>query len=119
MTEITPEQLATMARAMGHEVEIDVSGGYGVHRVLIIPGRANGSSWAQVFNPLADAAQAWEVLCWLLDPCKHNSVNCFYVRVILDGPKGADGHEFPHNNTPSDLRRAVVTAAIRVAEDAK
>ena len=97
---ISAEQLATLARAMGYEVSIDSHGGYGVVRVVMGSGG--------VFNPMADAAQAWDVLAWL------DRVNdCFTLGV---GYVASNMQRVNHNQTPTDLRRAVVTAAVRVAE---
>jgi hypothetical protein len=123
---MTPDQLATLARAMGYEVEIDATGGYGVTRVLLCEKATTtyevGSGEPvrdyirkTVFRPHEDAAQAWEVLCWLLGRIRthidHRSVVCWYSNDILLC-------EYDHNNTPDTIRRAIVEAAVRVAEAA-
>lgn len=138
---MTPTQLATLARAMGYDVEIDATGGYGVTRVLLCEKTTTtyevGSSepivdyiHKTVFRPHEDAAQAWEVLCWLLSQEPKNADKNDYcvievtptgVYAMNYGHYGTDGWAMwfvPHNNTPADLRRAIVEAAVRVAEAA-
>jgi hypothetical protein len=97
--ELTPEQLATLAVKMGYEVALDETGGYDVKRVLTFKPCAGNT----VVRPQSDSEQGWEVLCWLMntDPLAHWELS-------------TDGNE-----TGDNLRRAVVTAACRVAEDAK
>ncbi len=97
---MTPDQLATLARAMGYEVEIDATGGYGVVRVVLSTGG--------IFRPHDDAAQAWEVLAWL------DRVNdCF---TLGPGYVAANFQRVNHDKTAQGLRRAIVEAAVRVAE---
>lgn len=120
---MTPTQLATLARAMGYEVALDDTGGYNVKRVLTFKPCAGNT----VFRPHDDAAQAWEVLAWLLsqEP-KYADKNDICVIEVTStgvyamnyGHYGTDGWAMwfvPHNNTPADLRRAIVEAAARVA----
>lgn len=121
---MTPNHLATLARAMGYEVEIDATGGYGVERVVLNKPCGN----LNVFRPHEDAAQAWEVLCWLLSQEPKNADKNDYcvievtptgVYAMNYGHYGTDGWAMwfvPHNNTPADLRRAIVESAVRVAE---
>jgi hypothetical protein len=118
---MTPTQLATLARAMGYEVEIDDTAGAGVVRVLIrddsgkcpYPRRT-------VFRPHDDAAQAWDVLCWLLErSCVsiHMLKQCLAKgHIHVDRAHGEEDLQIQVNNTPADLRRAIVEAAVRVAE---
>lgn len=80
-----------LARAMGYETRTDFPG-YGVTRVLIKVGELG--SW-QVFNPLADGLQCFEVLAWTINQ------------------SASDADEKP---TGLDLMRAVCDAAERVVE---
>ena len=80
-----------------------------------------------VFNPMSDAAQGWDVHAWLLapsmamaDPQKRffvvTSWNVQRMRHVADIDEPVVCWSVGHNGTPTDLRRAVVTAAVRVAE---
>lgn len=118
---MTPDKLATLARAMGYEVEIDATGGYGVERVLLCEKATTtyevGSGepivdyiLKTVFRPHDDAAQAWEVLAWL------DRVNeCF---TLGPGYVAANFQRVNHDKTAQGLRRAIVEAAVWVAEAA-
>ena len=125
---MTPDQLATLARAMGYEVEIDATGGYGVERVIAmkqstpakritVDGEDAMSYFMSrtVFRPHDDAAQALEVLCWLLAQERCNTVEDECVR-FYPSEDDCDSIRVDHNNTPPDIRRAIVEAAVRVAE---
>ncbi len=110
---MTPDKLATLASAMGYEVEIDATGGYGVVRVMLNKPCAN----LNVFRPHEDAAQAWEVLAWLLTRDGHNHVSSREARIAWTNEDGTrEGRGFKHNNTPADTILAIVEAAVRVAE---
>jgi hypothetical protein len=105
MSDITPEQLAKLAVKMGHEnVTIDESGGYGVRRVVIDSGA--------IFNPIAIAPQAIAIWCWLVA----------HHRATDEGGVVEFRQRGPHRggiayHKPDEWVAAVVTAAVRVAED--
>jgi len=117
MKEPTIEQLATLARAMGYTVTLDDSGGYGVVRVI-----ANEC----IFRPNEDALQAWDVIAWMCS--LELDVGGFKAGTFVSvGPQSVDIEEwlagyrkelesFPHDGTAAGIHRAVVDAAIRVAE---
>lgn len=97
---IEPARLLGLATAMGLAARLDDTGGYGVVRVVLEGGG--------VFNPLEDGGHGWEVLNWL------DRVNdCF---TLGPGYVAACFQRVNHNGTPTDLRRAVVEAACRVAK---
>ncbi len=107
---MTPDQLATLARAMGYEVGIDDRAGYGVIRVMVSrPSCHVGTVLTEVFRPHDDAAQAWEVLAWM---CKEDVTA--YVTTAAVHYNGTE--RINHNGTNTDIRRAIVEAAVRVAE---
>lgn len=116
MTDPTPDDLATLAREMGHTVTLDDSGGYGVVRLIATSPRGG----QMVFRPHESAAQAWEVMAWLM-----RSVNCNRYRqgfiemrplAIALGQSAEDDTFIDHDGTAAGIRRAVVEAAIRVAK---
>ena len=107
MTDPTPDDLATLASAMGYTVTLDDSGGYGVVRV-VIDGGFYGVSSRSVFCPHLDAAQAWEVMAWLAEHRKLPTIAHRHMQV--------DGLPYRHDGTAAGIRRAVVEAAIRVAK---
>lgn len=126
MTDPTPDDLATLARAMGYTVTLDDSGGYGVVRV-VIDGGFYGVSSRSVFCPHLDAAQAWEVMAWLLaqtrqfddDEGRFFTVTPYNVqRQRWDDLYGETVicSTVGHDCTAAGIRRAVVEAAIRVAK---
>lgn len=134
---MTPTQLATLARAMGYDVEIDATGGYGVTRVLLCEKTTTtyevGSSepivdyiHKTVFRPHEDAAQAWEVLAWLMraansNAFRHGSVDLrplsLVIGISITGDEGCAIY-FDHDGTAAGIRRAIVEAAVMVAEAA-
>ena len=133
---MTTQELATLAEAMGFKVRIDTSAGYDVTRVLVKRDSINPDTGGTeqrecVFRPHEDAAQAFEVLCWLMarvPACGDANDECNFeigkhaVYAMNYGHYGSDPWvmwSFEHNNTPPDLRRAIVAAAVRVAEGMK
>ena len=131
MTDPTPDDLATLARAMGYTVTLDDSGGYGVVRVMtertVMPTYEIGSGddirrqvVRSVFCPHLDAAQAWEVMAWLMRRnciAVHGMPHCIAKgTVCVEGPVDDDGEIAEHDGTAAGIRRAVVEAAIRVAK---
>lgn len=123
---MTPEQLATLARAMGYEVEIDATGGYGVERVVLIE-RVSAhyevgggdppcmTTRRTVFRPHEDAAQALDVMAWL--DSNHGIQIVRGEFRVYHGDTGR-GYFENHNGTMDSIRRAIVEAAVRVAEAA-
>lgn len=127
MTDPTPDDLATLARAMGYTVTLDDSGGYGVVRV-IYEYQFHGVTLRAAFNPTHDAAQAWEVMAWLMN---QKPLHYFdgderqswfellsagiYKMVFCEGEHIAV-QSWMHYGTAAGIRRAVVEAAIRVAK---
>lgn len=113
MKEPTVEQLATIARAIGYTVTLDNSGGYGVVRLIATSPRGG----QMVFRPHESAAQAWEVIAWLMaeDPCSRLESDCIFFD---DGSRDYERLLLreDHDGTAAGIRRAVVDAAIRVAE---
>ena len=126
MTDPTPDDLATLASAMGYTVTLDDSGNAGVVRVLIRKG--SNLRTRAVFCPHLDAAQAWEVMAWLIKSDNFHSigpqnVNSLgdYARVMSrnNPDRWVDKRQmlsFAHDGTAAGIRRAVVEAAIRVAK---
>lgn len=118
MKEPTVEQLATLARAMGHTVKLDDSGGYGVVQVLV--SETIDSAHSQVFRPHESTAQAFEVLAWLMRRnciAIHGMPHCIAKgTVCVEGPVDDDSEITEHDGTAAGIRRAVVDAAISVAE---
>lgn len=121
---MTPTQLATLARAMGYDVEIDATGGYGVTRVLLCEKTTTtyevGSSepivdyiHKTVFRPHEDAAQALDVMAWL--DSNHGIQIVRGEFRVYHGNTGR-GYFENHNGTMDSIRRAIVEAAVRVAE---
>lgn len=119
MTDQTPDDLATIARAMGYTVTLDDSGGYGVVRV-IYEYQFHGVTLRAAFNPTHDAAQAWEVMAWLMRRnciAVHGMPHCIAKgTVCVEGPVADDSEITEHDGTAAGIRRAVVEAAIRVAK---
>jgi len=127
MTDPTPDDLATLARAMGYTVTLDDSGGYGVVRV-VIDGGFYGVSSRSVFCPHLDAAQAWEVMAWLIKSGHFHSIGTKNVNTLGDYARVMSRNNpdrwvdkrqmlsFAHDGTAAGIRRAVVEAAIRVAK---
>ena len=119
MTDPTPDDLATLARAMGYTVTLDDSGNAGVVHV-VIDGGFYGVSSRSVFCPHLDAAQAWEVMAWLMRRnciAVHGMPHCIAKgTVCVEGPVDDDGEIAEHDGTAAGIRRAVVEAAIRVAK---
>ena len=117
MTDPTPDDLATIASAMGYTVTLDDSGGYGVVRVIYTDARRN---FRGVFDPNNDSAQAWEVMAWLMRRnciAVHGMPHCIAKgTVCVEGPVDDDGEIAEHDGTAAGIRRAVVEAAIRVAK---
>ena len=112
---ITPEHLLTLLRAMGRTGYLDHSGGYGVVRVIerLNQKTSTGLTFAQVWDPVNSGDQAWEVAAWLL-----RNAECPAIRRKSIEWVSEDGKVL-HNGTQTDLRRAVVEAACRVAEGMK
>ena len=129
---MTPQELATLAAAMGFKVRIDETGGYGVTRVLVKRDSINPDTGGTeqrecVFRPHEDAAQAFEVLAWLM---KQHPLHEYdgeirtswfevlgrgiYQSVFANGEPTAVWST--HNDgTAAGIRRAIVAAAVRVA----
>lgn len=118
MTDPATDDLATLARAMGYTVTLDDSGNAGVVRVLIHKG--SNLRTRAVFCPHLDAAQAWEVMAWLMRRnciAVHGMPHCIAKgTVCVEGPVDDDGEIAEHDGTAAGIRRAVVEAAIRVAK---
>lgn len=126
MTDPTPDDLATLARAMGYSVTLDDSGNAGVVRVLIRKG--SNLRTRAVFCPHLDAAQAWEVMAWLIKSGHFHSIGTKNVNTLGDYARvmsRSDPNRFvdkrqmlslAHDGTAAGIRRAVVEAAIRVAK---
>lgn len=127
MTDPTPDDLATLARAMGYTVTLDDSGGAGVVRV-VIDGGFYGVSSRSAFCPHLDAAQAWEVMAWLIKSGHFHSIGTKNVNTLGDYARvmsRSDPNRFvdkrqmlslAHDGTAAGIRRAVAEAAIRVAK---
>lgn len=120
MTDPSPDDLATLASAMGYTVTMDDSGGYGVTRVLASMQFDDGKGFRCVFCPHLDAGQAWEVMAWLMRRnciAVHGMPHCIAKgTVCVEGPVDDDGEIAEHDGTAAGIRRAVVEAAIRVAK---
>lgn len=105
---------------MGYEVEIDATGGYGVERVLVMrdginPDTGGTEQRRTVFRPHEDAAQALDVMAWL--DSNHGIQIVRGEFRVYHGNTGR-GYFENHNGTMDSIRRAIVEAAVRVAEAA-
>lgn len=129
---MTPQERATLAAAMGFKVRIDESSGYDVTRVLVKRDSINPDTGGTeqrecVFRPDEDAAQAFEVLAWLLAQKPDGTVwSWFAVNQTGVYAFRADAGGLTtmlwckdHDGTASGIRRAIVAAAVRVAEGMK
>jgi len=107
--QIPAQQRLSLARAMGYAAYIDDTGGYGVERVIlpIHDGTGRNIVSREVFQPEREHFTA--VLEWL---SRQDDVEIRGGTIWLARRSLGEGYQL----TPSGIARAVVMAAVRVAE---
>ena len=122
---MNPDSLLTLLTAMGRTGYLDRSGGYGVVRVIerLNQKTSTGLTFAQVWDPVNNWNQAWEVAAWLLNQRPDGEFTWFeIVSRSVYAMRNDDVNDpvpifrYEHNGTPTGLREAVIKAACMVAE---